>query len=345
MTRARKDLVDPKVTRFYHCISSCVRQAMLCGEGKEYRKDWIESQLEKLTGAFAIDVCGYAIMDNHLHTMVRLEPEVADDWDAEEVIRRWLIAYPPSESVLKKPAAMKAHISKLAEDKELVEKYRKRLKDLGWFMKALKEPLARLANKEDDCRGAFWAARFKSIGLLDPVAILMACVYIDLNPLAAGIATTPETSKHTSIRQRVKHIMSQEGGKEKLEAARTPSALAYGSLSDQERNHWLCPVEDRRAFGAARAGMLEGFTLASYLTIADISSRVLRPGKATVPQDAPDIFERLGISEEVWNQSIQRLFERNCMRGHYFSTDRAKLRELAERQGKNRLINLDGCPT
>ena len=30
-------------------------------------------------------------------------------------------------------------------------------------MKALKEPLARLANKEDDCKGTFWEARYKSI--------------------------------------------------------------------------------------------------------------------------------------------------------------------------------------
>ena len=34
-------------------------------------------------------------------------------------------------------------------------------------MKALKEPLARLANKADGTRGTFWEARYKSVAILD----------------------------------------------------------------------------------------------------------------------------------------------------------------------------------
>ena len=44
---------------------------------------------------------------------------------------------------------------------------RKRLSSLGWFMKCLKEPLARLANKQDKCTGAFFEGRFKSIAILE----------------------------------------------------------------------------------------------------------------------------------------------------------------------------------
>ena len=68
------------------------------------------------------------------------------------------------------------------------------LQDLGWFMKALKEPLARMANREDDCKGTFWESRYKSIAILDEEALLATCAYIDLNPVAAGIAATTETS-------------------------------------------------------------------------------------------------------------------------------------------------------
>ena len=60
-------------------------------------------------------------------------------------------------------------------DKAFVQKCRQPLGDLGWFMKSLKEPLARLANKQDGCQGAFWQGRYKSIAILDEEALLATC--------------------------------------------------------------------------------------------------------------------------------------------------------------------------
>ena len=90
MTSARKDIVDPEITRWYHCISRCVRRAKLMGEGLSDRKQWIESRLQKLSENFAIAIGGFAILDNHLHVLARLDPDLADAWTPEEVVRRWL---------------------------------------------------------------------------------------------------------------------------------------------------------------------------------------------------------------------------------------------------------------
>ena len=73
-------------------------------------------------------------------------------------------------------------------------------------MKCLKEPLARLANRQDQTRGAFFEGRFKSVAILDEESLLATCAYIDLNPVAAGIAKVPEKSPHTSINQRVEAV-------------------------------------------------------------------------------------------------------------------------------------------
>ena len=153
MTVARGQLVDLAVTRYYHCISRCVRRAFLCGEGYEHRKQWIEERIELLARSFAVSVCGFSVMDNHLHLLVRLDADVADDWSDEEVVRRWIAVYPPRSLDVDDPKIVQMWVDHELKDEKKVTKYRTRLQDLGWFMKALKEPLARLANKEDDCRG------------------------------------------------------------------------------------------------------------------------------------------------------------------------------------------------
>ena len=65
----------------------------------------------------------------------------------------------------------------------------------------LEEPLSRLANREEQTRGAFFEGRFKSVAILDEESLLATCAYIDLNPVAAGIAEVPEASAHTAGRK------------------------------------------------------------------------------------------------------------------------------------------------
>jgi len=69
-------------------------------------------------------------------------------------------------------------------------------------MKGLNEPIARQANKEDGKQGNFWISRFRSEALLDEEAVLSAMAYVDLNPVRASIASTPENSAHTSIKKK-----------------------------------------------------------------------------------------------------------------------------------------------
>ncbi|WP_404395959.1 transposase [Pseudoalteromonas phenolica] len=58
MTKARKRQVSLQDTKYYHCISRCVRRAYLCGKdahtGKSYehRRQWIEDKLQQIAKVF-----------------------------------------------------------------------------------------------------------------------------------------------------------------------------------------------------------------------------------------------------------------------------------------------------
>src|SRR4051794_14378030 len=97
MTIARAHLVDPSVSRWYHCLTRCVRRAFLLGDGTTDRKTWIEDRLRELAGIFSISVGGFAVLDTHCPPLVRLAHDVAAGWSAEEVVRRWGPLFPPRD--------------------------------------------------------------------------------------------------------------------------------------------------------------------------------------------------------------------------------------------------------
>ena len=106
------------------------------------------------------------------------------------------------------------------------------------------------------------------MAILDEEALLATCAYIDLNPVAAGIADVPEASAHTSIEERVDHVASQ-GRTEELKAART------GSVVGLEEGHRLCPIEDRRLTAREGPGRpsLRGEAAALRVLVAPSSLR------------------------------------------------------------------------
>jgi hypothetical protein len=347
MTIARSQLVDVSVSRWYHCISRVVRRARLLGEGADSatgdRKLWIERRLKELDAIFAVSVGGFSVLDNHLHLLLRLDPEIAKNWTDREVVDRWFKLYPP-RGTDRKPLAttkLKDLVAKRLSDANWIAKTRDRLSSLSWFMKCLKEPLSRLVNKAEKCTGAFFEGRFKSIAVLDEEALLAVSAYIDLNPVAAGIAATPETSEHTSVKARVDHV-KQQGRIADLQAAKQGSVAGSKASKKLEEALWLIPIEDRRQLDSTREGMLAGFTLGNYLMLVEYTGRLLREGKASIPSEVAGIFERLGSSAENWQARMQRL-RGNRLLGRFISGSREVLRTTAVRLGVSRLANLSGA--
>jgi hypothetical protein len=164
-----------------------------------------------------------------------------------------------------------------------------------------------------------------------------------LNPVAARIATTPETSDYTSIKQRVEHVQAQ-GKTAELEAAEGGSVAGSRAAVGLEEALWLCPIEDRRGLDSTREGMIQGFPLGSYVKLVDYTGRLFRQRKASISAELAGIFERLGCSAQSWQARLEKL-KGDRLLGRFFATTRAKLREISESLGVRHVVNRAGCPT
>jgi hypothetical protein len=86
---------------------------------------------------------------DRLHIVVKLSPKMTSEWSDQEVAERW-------KSIFKGPLLVQKYIEEKATlapaetrvVSDFINTYRLRLANLGWFMKCLNEPVARMANRE-----------------------------------------------------------------------------------------------------------------------------------------------------------------------------------------------------
>ncbi|NMH60979.1 transposase [Alteromonas ponticola] len=283
MPRPRKSLISLTDTPYYHCVSRCVRRAFLCGKDKftgqcyEHRRQWVEDRLLRLAAVFAIDICAFAVMSNHTHVVLHVNREAALGWSTKEVLVRWHKLHQGTlltrRFVHEKETSAMSAVEHNAVEK-IADIYRQRLHDISWFMRSLNEYIARQANKEDKCSGRFWEGRFKSQALLDETSLAACMAYVDLNPVRARMAKTPEQSNHTSIQKRISAAKSN----------RQPASLLSFA-------------------GNPRKDMPIGlpFRLEEYLQLVEETGRHFHPRKrGTIISNQP-ILKRAGLNSVDWN--------------------------------------------
>ena len=156
---ARREIVPSDEVGVYHCVARCVRRAFLCGvdaysgQDYEHRRDWIRERLEQLASVFAIDICAYTLMSNHLHLVLRTRPDLVPEWSAEEVAWRWLRLHPPRDPATgRRTEPTAGDINRIASMPERVEIVREQLASLSWFMRCLCEPIGAAPTRKTTAR-------------------------------------------------------------------------------------------------------------------------------------------------------------------------------------------------
>ena len=281
MTIARRKQLRLDITPYYHCVTRCVRRAFICGRDKvtgrdfSHRRDWIEKHLFVLTEVFCIDIAGYAILSNHYHLVLHVDQDGANKLSDMDVIERWHKLYKGPEIIRSYLSGNDLTESEMETVKATISQWREQLSNISRFMGHLNQSIARRANKEDKCKGRFWESRFKLQAILDLKALLRTMCYVDLNPVRARIAKTPETSRYTSVRRRLTKEVS-------------------GLMSFAKTTCRKLPQNDI-AFKVIPIG------LEDYLNLLDYTGREIRQGKkGFIHSEAPPIMQRLGYSPTDW---------------------------------------------
>jgi hypothetical protein len=296
-----------------------------------------------------------------MHLILRTRPDVVETWSDREVAHRWLRLFPGRrlDEFLGEPT--ENDIDALAGNSDRIVIIRTRLSDISWFMRCVSEPIARMANREDECTGRFWEGRFKAQPIMDEAGLLACSMYVDLNPVRAALAASPMESQHTSAYDRIRgargeEIVSVAGELTSISVSEAAEEIRNTPLDERKRNiarrknkpgpriirdAWLAPLtlseRGRPSAKPSRSGVRasdKGFlamAFEDYLQLLDWTGRQGRKDKrGKIPASVAPILQRLGINGSMWCDLVWnfRRYFGNC------AGSPASMREDAESHGR-----------
>jgi len=339
--QARGEIIDPAEVQVVHCMHRCVRRAILCGrdpysgECYEHRRQWIRQRLEFLASIFGMDCLTYSVMHNHFHLILRSRPDVVATWSDEEVARRWLRLFPKRKGKAGPVEPSEPEINMIVSERKVVQEIRRRLSDISWWMRCTAEHIARMSNREDECTGHFWEGRFRSQVILDEAGLLACSAYVDLNPIRAAFAQSPETSNFTGVKDRIDDLKTQNRRARVSDHQweRNRRRIRSGWMSPIEINETKDPVGPDPSSDGRRASW-KGFlsvSLRTYLQLVDWTGRQIRRDKVgSIPDHLAPILKRIGLDASGWCELIQG-FTRKFKRA---AGSQLHLQQEAKRRGQ-----------
>jgi hypothetical protein len=229
-------------------------------------------------------------------------PELVDKWSDREVLLRAQRAFPT------RFAAMGIHgppdddqMKVLLRDNRLIKTMRRRLSDISWMMRMLKQRFAAQVNRQEEVTGHFWEGRFKMVAIVSEAQLLACMIYIALNQIRAGQATSLDTSFWTSICWQLQAQEMRQAGKLEAAAARDGFLMPLGVAEGGPQQPAAGTQGSRRASdtGALEMSLDDFHRLATWT--AELSSRP----QAEPPPSVVATLERAGLTPEMLQQAAE----------------------------------------
>src|ERR1035437_9904476 len=261
-------------TEYFHCVSRVGDRRMVL---KQREKEEFIRIMRLYEGVYALRILSYCLMTNHFHILLEVpkRPPQLELPDDGALVTRVSAALGDMagrglrEELLR---LRKSGMDTVAE--ALRERYFSRMWDVSSYMQVVKQRFTQWYNRSRSKRrrGTLWEDRFRSVLVAGEADALKAmAVYIDLNPVRAGIVKDPADYRWSSYGEAM-------GGGEKAVAG---LAWLGGLVAHGGGNRNFAAREGLEAYRCALFGRAEERT--------DGAGRVVKRGA-----DAGKIKEVLG---------------------------------------------------
>jgi REP element-mobilizing transposase RayT len=192
----------------YHVISRTALDGFPFGP---VEKDRFVAILKRFARIYFTEMLGYAVMDNHVHILVRMLPD--RNFSDEEIERRYKLYY-GDDAVF--PLGR-------------IDHFRKKWASLSEFVREVKQTFSRYYNKVKGRKGTLWGERFKSVIVERGETLIHCLAYIDLNAVRAGIVKRPEDYRWCSL-----GYHSQTGNRDQF-LSTDFGLVEFGDMEEAER--------------------------------------------------------------------------------------------------------------
>ena len=158
---------------------------------------------ETYCGVRALSFC---VMTNHFHILLEVPKRPAPEnlpTDHELVERLRLAECSYGAETLARELAALRHASRVTEAEALRERFFAHMWDVSFFMRLVKQRFSQWFNTVHERKGTLWEERFRSVLIEGGDALRTVSLYVDLNPIRAGIVKDPKDYRWSSYGEAV----------------------------------------------------------------------------------------------------------------------------------------------
>lgn len=164
----------------------------------DVEKEALDRLLRKMAAFLGVRLLTHAVMGNHFHALLEIPNKAKwlsrfDGPAGEQDFWAHLATFYQAESLrrLRQRVDEARERGRNGEAEKMIDSIKRRMCDVSIWAKEVKERYSRWLNRRRNRQGTIWMERFRNVLVQDGRALRCMALYIDLNPVRAGLVGHP----------------------------------------------------------------------------------------------------------------------------------------------------------